>query len=157
MGVREKMKKAFGGKKSGDNSPSDIGTPRIPGVEYYKPGEIPKSKYRGKWDQDHQDKLHAFSFAAAFRSRRGSGYSNYSPSGTKAQSRRASYFSRKSKSDVDDKSLRRKSTNPSRVEEDAEDKGDVTNGQCFTQRQKFTLANTMQLAFQGLGQQNAQP
>jgi hypothetical protein len=129
MGVREKMKKAFGGKKSGDNSPSDAGTPRIPGVEYYKPGEIPSSKYRGKWDQAHQDKLHAFSFAAAFRSRRGSGYSSYSPSGLKAQSRRASHISRKSKSDVDDKSLRRKSTNPGRVTEDAEDQGDVTNGQ----------------------------
>ena len=129
MGVREKMKKAFGGKKSGDNSPSDDGTPKIPGVEYYKPGEIPKSKYRGKWDQDHQDKLHAFSFAAAFRSRRGSEYSSYSPSGMKAQSRRASHFSKISKSDADEKSLRRKSTNPRRVTEDAESKGNVSNGQ----------------------------
>jgi hypothetical protein len=129
MGVREKMKKAFGGKKSGENSPSDAGTPKIPGIEYYKPGEVPRSKYRGKWDQDHQDKLHAFSFAAAFRSRRGSGDSSYSPSGLKAQSRRASHISRKSKSDADDKSLRRKSTNPRRVKEDGEDKGDVANGE----------------------------
>jgi hypothetical protein len=127
MGVREKMKKAFGAKKSGGNSPSD--TPRIPGVEYYKPGRVPKSKYRGKWDQDHQDKLHAFSFAAAFRSRKGSGCSLYSPSGRKAQSRRPSYFSKKSKSDVDDTSLRRKSTDPGRVAEDADDQGDTTNGQ----------------------------
>src|SRR4051794_13386886 len=111
MGVREKMKKAFGGKKSEDNSPNDTGTPKIPGLEYYKPGQGPKSKYRGKWDQDHQDKLHAFSFAAAFRSRRGSGQSIYSPSGRKAQSWRASCFSKKSKSDGDDTSLRGKSTN----------------------------------------------
>jgi hypothetical protein len=129
MGVRAKMKKAFGGRKSGENSPSDAGTPKIPGVEYYKPGEVPRSKYRGKWDQEHQDKLHAFSFAAAFRSRRGSGYSSYSPSGSKAQSRRASHISKKSRSDVDDKSLRRKSTNPGRVKEDEEDNGDVANGQ----------------------------
>src|SRR3954469_17807120 len=125
MGVREKMKRAFGGKKSGDSSPSDAETPKIPGVESYKPGELPRSKYRGKWDQDHQDKLHAFSFAAAFRSRRGSGHSIYSPSGRKAQSRRASCFSKKSKSDVDDTSLRRKSTTPGRVPEDADDQGDV--------------------------------
>jgi hypothetical protein len=129
MGVREKMKKAFGGKKSGESSPSDAGTPKIPGVEYYKPGQIPRSKYRGKWDQQHQDKLHAFSFAAAFRSRRGSEYSSYSPSGLKAQSRRASHISRKSKSEVDDKGLRRKSTNPRRVKEGEEAKGDVANGQ----------------------------
>lgn len=129
MGVREKMKKAFGGKKSGDNSPSGTGTPGIPGVEYYKPGQVPKSKYRGKWDQDHQDKLHAFSFAAAFRSRRGSGHSVYSPSGRKAQSRRPSYFSKISKSDADDTSVRRKSTNPGKVAEDADDQGDATNGQ----------------------------
>src|ERR1700728_2448646 len=142
MGVREKMKKAFGGKKSGDNSPNDAGTPGIPGVEYYKPGQVPKSKYRGKWDQDHQDKLHAFSFAAAFRSRKGSGHSLYSPSGRKAQSRRASYFSKKSKSDADDASLRRKSTNPARLAEDADDQGDATNGQySFYQTTKSDLAN----------------
>jgi len=131
MGVREKMKKAFGGKKSGESSPSDAGTPKIPGVEYYKykPGQVPRSKYRGKWDQQHQDKLCAFSFAAAFRSRRGSEYSSYSPSGLKAQSRRASHISKKSKNEVDDKSLRRKSTNPRRMKEGGEGKGDVTNGQ----------------------------
>ena len=143
MGVRSKMKKAFGGKKSGDNSPGDTGTPKIPGIQYYKPGEVPKSKYRGKWDQDHQDTLHAFSFAAAFRSRRGSGYSNYSPAGTKAQSRRASYFSRKSKSDVDDKSLRRKSTNPSRVKEHVYDTDDLANSLSFTRAAACpSLANT---------------
>lgn len=144
MGVRSKMKKAFGGKKSGDNSPDDTGTPKIPGIQYYKPGEVPKSKYRGKWDQGHQDTLHAFSFAAAFRSRRGSGYSNYSPAGTKAQSRRASYFSRKSKSDVDDKSLRRKSINPSRVKEHVDDTGDAANSQCFIRASaRPSLANTV--------------
>ena len=45
------------------------------------------------------------------------------------QSRRASYFSRSSKqSDLDGTSLRRKSTNPARVQEDADDEGDVANG-----------------------------
>src|SRR5947209_13260343 len=137
MGVREKMKKAVGGKKSGANSPSGTGTRRIPGVEYYKPGQVPKSKYRGKWDQDHQDKLHAFSFAAAFRSRRGSGHSAYSPSGRKAQSRRASYFIKKSKSDADDTSLRQKSTNPGRVVEGTDNQGDATNGQCSFYQMTF--------------------
>jgi hypothetical protein len=154
MGVREKMKKAFGGRKSGGNSPSDAGTPKIPGVEYYKPGQVPKSKYRGKWDQDHQDKLHAFSFAAAFKSRRGSGHSIYSPSGRKAQSRRASSFSKQSRSDVDGTSLRRKSTNPGRVLQGVDDQGDVANGQCpFYQTTVQSWLTELQLAFQGPGQQ----
>ena len=133
MGVRQKMKRALTGKKSGENSPSDTGTPKIPGIEYYKPGQIPKSKYRGNGDQAHQDKLNAFSFAEAFKFRRSSGYSNYSPTGTRSQSRRASYFSRKSMmSDVDHNSLRRKSTNPTRVEEAKEDDTKVENGEYWT-------------------------
>jgi hypothetical protein len=47
----------------------------------------------------------------------------------KAQSRRASHISKKSKNEVDDKSLRRKSTNPRRMKEGGEGKGDVANGQ----------------------------
>ena len=130
MGFREKMKRTFTNNKSGDNSPSDPATPKIPGVEYYKPGEVPRSKYRGNGDKAHQEKLHSFSFADAFKNRRHSGTSSYSPGGTRAQSRRASYFSRSSKqSDVDGTSLRRKSTNPGRVQEAAEDEGDITNGQ----------------------------
>lgn len=131
MGFRAKMKRTFtGSNKSGDNSPTDPSTPKIPGVEYYKPHEIPRSKYRGNGDKAHQERLHAFSFADAFKSRRHSGTSSYSPTGTKAQSRRASYFSKSSlKSEVDGTSLRRKSTNPGPVREDADDDGDVANGQ----------------------------
>ena len=130
MGVRQKMKRAFTGKKPGDNSPSDTGTPKIPGIEYYKPKEVPKSKYRGNGDQAHQDKLNAFSFAEAFKFRRSADYSNYSPTGTRSQSRRASYISRRSKmSDVDHNSLRRKSTNPARVEEGKEDDTGAENGE----------------------------
>ena len=146
MGVRSKMKKAFGGKKSGDNSPTDVGTPPIPGVQYYKPGEIPKSKYRGgTLDQGSQDKLLAFSFAAAFRSRRGSGYSNYSPAGTKSQSPRASYAGRELKSGVGDQSLLRKSRVGSRVKMDDEDNGKVDNGQSSAQViASASSANTIQ-------------
>jgi len=129
MGFRAKMKRTFtGGNKSGDNSPTDPSTPKIPGIEYYKPNEVPRSKYRGNGDKAHQERLHAFSFADAFKNRRHSGTSSYSPTGTKAQSRRASYFSKSSlKSEVDGTSLRRKSTNPGPVKEDADDDGDVAN------------------------------
>lgn len=54
--------------------------------------------------------------------------SSYSPSGTKAQSRQATYISRKSKSNLDDRSLRRKSTNQARAKEEVEDEIEVANG-----------------------------
>jgi hypothetical protein len=97
MPFREKVKKAFGGKKNSGDSPSSSGSnsPRKrTDIEYYKPGQIPSSKYRGPWNQKHQDKLQAFSFEDATQNRKGSIPSVYSPRGTNAQSRRSSWVSR---------------------------------------------------------------
>ena len=56
----------------------------------YKPGEaMPKPKYRGPVNKEHQDKLHAFEFSSAFR-RRNSEQSQYSPMGSRLPSRRNS-------------------------------------------------------------------
>ena len=59
-------------------------------IEYYKPNEIPKSKYRGKVDPEHHASLHAFSLADAFSAaRRRSSLAlsgTFSPGGTKDQS-----------------------------------------------------------------------
>lgn len=71
-------------------------------VEYYKPHEIPKSKYRGKVDPEHKEHLESFCFNDAFSSpprRPSEALSGFmSPGGTKSQSRRASYVSQVSRS-----------------------------------------------------------
>ncbi|KIX08052.1 uncharacterized protein Z518_02707 [Rhinocladiella mackenziei CBS 650.93] len=97
MGLRVKLRRAFTSKKA---SPDDS-TPRNEqyytdrtDIEYYKPHEIPKSKYKGRVDPEHQANLAAFSLADAFSTARRrtslalSG--SFSPGGTKAQSRAAS-------------------------------------------------------------------
>ncbi|KAI4107954.1 MAG: hypothetical protein L6R37_001386 [Teloschistes peruensis] len=110
MPFREKVKKAFG--KSHDDaseSSSDLShvqskastkKSKKPKVEYpdnvYKPGEIPESKYKGPYDKQHQQKLHAFSFANAFQGRRKSVQSLYSPMGSRIPSRVGSFISRRS-------------------------------------------------------------
>ena len=63
----------------------------------YKPGEaMPRPKYRGPWNQAHQDKLSAFSFGDAWKRRKSSagtkesgqeGGSEYSPMGSRLPSR----------------------------------------------------------------------
>ena len=59
---------------------------------FYKPGEMPKLKYRGPVDKEHKRRLHAFSFPTSFPNpaRRRSGQSLYSPYGTRLSSRRGS-------------------------------------------------------------------
>lgn len=113
MPFREKVKKAFG--KSSEESAeanSDVSQsqPKISSrkskkqkVEYpdnvYKPGEIPESKYKGPYNKAHQQKLHAFSFGAAFQSRRKSNQSSqslYSPMGSRLPSRVGSFMSKRS-------------------------------------------------------------
>lgn len=104
MPIRAKLKKTFGSKKngSGDSTPSGTSPPLRKDIEYYKPHEIPKSKYRGKVDKEHQERLDAYSFADAFGSapRRASQAlsGTFSPGGTHAQSaaqtRRSSWQSR---------------------------------------------------------------
>jgi len=60
----------------------------------YKFGEVmPKAKYRGPVNQEHQEKLQAFNFSNAF-GRRNSEQSQYSPFGSKFPSRRGSFLSR---------------------------------------------------------------
>lgn len=120
MPFRDKVKKAFG--KSSDDpseSSSDLSQvqskasskePRKQKVEYpadvYKPGEIPEPKYKGPYNKADQQKLHAFSFAAAFQGRRKSDQSLYSPMGSRIPSRMNSFISR-----------RTRSRQPSRVED----------------------------------------
>lgn len=88
MSLREKIKRRFTGKKSSDAS--DGFPPRRKDIEYYKPNEIPKSKYRGKVDKLHQATLDAYSLEGAFNSTRrraSAAFSGtFSPRGTNAQS-----------------------------------------------------------------------
>lgn len=102
MPFRQKLKKTFGSKKngsgSGESSNSGSTSPRRTDIEYYKPNEIPKSKYRGKPDPEVVGAFEAYSFGDAFQStdRRPSQAlsGTFSPGGTQAQSRRASAVSR---------------------------------------------------------------
>jgi hypothetical protein len=64
----------------------------------YKPHEMPKPKYRGPYNQAHQDKLSAFSFGDAWKRRKSSatGNSDMSPMGSRIMSRRGSAWSKRS-------------------------------------------------------------
>lgn len=92
MSLREKIKRRLTGKRTSDGS--DGFPPRRKDIEYYKPNEIPKSKYRGKVDKIHQAQLEAYSLEGAFnkvRRRRSQALSgHYSPGGTNARSAAAS-------------------------------------------------------------------
>lgn len=64
----------------------------------YKPGEpMPRPKYRGPFNQAHQDKLSAFSFGDMWNRRKSSVEGDISPMGSRITSRRGSAWSRKSK------------------------------------------------------------
>ena len=112
------MKKAFGGSSKETQPSADGKDPKVP---QYKPGQVPPSKYRGKWDQTHQDKLHSFSFSNAFGRRKSSqDRSDYSPTASRRQSTATS--GRKST---------QRNRDPSRVGhvvENAEGDDDPTNG-----------------------------
>lgn len=101
MGLRLRLRKTFSSSHKKPN-PETHHTP-TPGetyytdrtdIEYYKPHEIPRSKYRGKVDPEHAASLAAFSLADAFASvKRRSSVAlsgTFSPGGTKAQSRATS-------------------------------------------------------------------
>ncbi|KAL8725474.1 MAG: hypothetical protein Q9166_007336 [cf. Caloplaca sp. 2 TL-2023] len=108
MPFRAKVKKAFGKNEDPSGAGSDIITQskpstkrsKKPKIEYpanvYQPGEIPESKYKGPYNKDHQQKLHAFSFKTAFQGRRKSEQSLYSPMGSRLPSRMGSFMSRRS-------------------------------------------------------------
>lgn len=160
MAIRERLRKTFkrnkDGSSSGGSTPSTSSDPdHYTGrtdIEYYKPHEIPKSKYKGKVDPEHKERLDAYSFADAFSTvRRKSSQALsgiMSPGGTKSQSRRASYMSHMSKASKDGRKsvsgtagppdghhpLSRQGTASDRppatlIRENSEDDTDVLNGE----------------------------
>ena len=98
MGFRSRLSKKFSSKKAGFDSPKSGSTspPRRTDIEYYKENDIPKSKYRGKVDKAHQERLDSYSLGDAFNTlRRKSSQAlsgTFSPGGTKSQSRRGSWI-----------------------------------------------------------------
>lgn len=147
MTFRAKLKKTFSKKSSGSGESTPSGDNNYAvrtDIEYYKPNEIPKSKYRGKVDKAHKEKLESFTFADAFATvRRKSSQAlsgTFSPGGTKSQSRRASWISRpKSRgsatgSEQDNRSVRRKSVaaagipSAEPVTENEDEDAEVVNG-----------------------------
>jgi hypothetical protein len=97
MGLRVKLRKTFSSSTNKKNSTSSQTGPNgetlymhRTDIEYYKPNEIPKSKYRGRVDPEHQATLQAFSLSDAFSTdRRRSSVAlsgTFSPGGTNAQS-----------------------------------------------------------------------
>jgi hypothetical protein len=121
MGIRDKLRKKMSSKKSGSADSSTPGSKSPPlrtDIEYYKPNEVPKPKYRGKVDKVHQDRLEAYSLGDAFNTiRRKSSQAlsgTFSPGGTNSQSRRGSWMSHvlsgaANDSDREGRSIRRKS------------------------------------------------
>ncbi|KAL8715572.1 MAG: hypothetical protein Q9220_000908 [cf. Caloplaca sp. 1 TL-2023] len=110
MPFRAKVKRAFG-KTNEDSTENGSDLSQVQSkasakkakkqkVEYpenvYKPGEIPESKYKGPYNKEHQQNLHAFSFKTAFQGRRKSEQSLYSPMGSRLPSRMGSFMSRRS-------------------------------------------------------------
>ena len=108
MPFRERVKRAFGRSSSNSDlsSPSDLSTvskvssrkskKAKDSVVYpdnvYKPGEpMPRPKYRGPVNKQHQAKLHSFTFAGALDGiRRRSIGSQQSPMGSRFPSRQGS-------------------------------------------------------------------
>jgi len=97
MGFRVKLRKTFSSSANKKASTSSQLGPdgetlymHRTDIEYYKPHEIPKSKYRGKVDPEHAASLQAFSMFDAFStSRKRSSVAlsgTYSPGGTNNRS-----------------------------------------------------------------------
>lgn len=155
MGLRDRVRKTFkkkDGSSSGGSTPSTSSDPiHYTGrtdIEYYKPNEIPKSKYKGRVDPEHKEKLDSYSFGDAFQTvRRKSSQALsgiMSPGGTKSQSRRPSYMSHMSKASKDVRTpgpydganpLSRVGTSAgppaALIRENSDDDTDVTNRRCF--------------------------
>lgn len=155
MPFRDKIKRTFG--RSTDDG-SDLTTTdtnkstksrkakkeKLPD-NVYKPGEpMPRPKYRGPYNQAHQDKLSAFSFGDAWKRRRSSGTvgSDLSPMGSRIMSRRNSAWSKKSKL-----GSRQNSTFVG-VEESGEGDDDVANGMdLFVSRKEGRMGQLNGLTF----------
>ena len=96
MPFRTKLKRALGaGSETSSLSKTDSKASKKEKTKYpdnvYKPGEpMPRPKYRGPWNQAHQDKLSAFSFGSISsigRRRSSAQASDYSPMGSNLPSR----------------------------------------------------------------------
>ena len=135
MPFRDKMRKALG--RSNDDGSNSITTDTDKSIRskrakkdklpdnVYKPGEpMPRPKYRGPYNQAHQDKLSAFSFGEAWKKRKSSGTmgSEMSPMGSRIMSRRNSAWSKKSRLGS------RQNSAFTGVEESGEGDDDVANG-----------------------------
>lgn len=97
MPFRARMKRALIGGSSDSSDPNRAGIKngkkeKLPD-NVYKPGEaMPRPKYRGPYNQAHQDKLTAFSFGDAWSRRKSSMSqktqgSDFSPMGSRLPSR----------------------------------------------------------------------
>ena len=135
MGFGKRLKKTFSKKSEAeDDTPSrDSAWPKND-IEYYKPHEVPRSKYRGKIDLQHQQMLHSFSFDGAAGRRASLAMSGaFSPGGTKAQSRRSSWINGSTGTEPENKSLRSGSLIPDRIPHEAleheEDDTDMANSE----------------------------
>lgn len=126
MPFRARIKRAFGRSGSGSSSPSGGSTtPSGLPIEYYKEHEVPRSKYRGPWNQAHQDKLSSFAFS--FGRKKSFQGSEWSPAQTRAHSRRSSWISHKrpsTRSSISESSVKVVSRAPSRVGQVPEVDGD---------------------------------
>ena len=92
MPFREKAKNLFRRSSRADSlSKTDTNSSERLPSNVYKPGEMPKPKYRRAPEKEHKEKLEAFSFGTALRKK--SFQSAYSPMGTRAHSRRTSLLS----------------------------------------------------------------
>lgn len=138
MPFRQKMKRALGRSSNEDGSDLTITSTnqstkskkmkreRLPD-NVYKPGEpMPRPKYRGPYNQAHQDMLKAFSFGDAWKSKKrrnsGTAGSDLSPMGSRLMSRRNSAWSKRSKHGS------RQNSSFAGVEENGEGDDDVANG-----------------------------
>ncbi|PYH88348.1 hypothetical protein BO71DRAFT_403945 [Aspergillus ellipticus CBS 707.79] len=64
MNLREKVRRVFHRSNSGSSSSSKSKGNGIK-IEYYKRHEIPRSKFKGPFDREHQKRLAAWSFGEA--------------------------------------------------------------------------------------------
>ena len=109
----------------------------------YKPGEMPKPKYRSAYNKEHQDKLSAFSFADGWLGRRKSGQSQYSPMGSRIPSRVGSIASRQNSGDKAGPRSRQHSRMDGIVAENLEGDDDVANGARTISRQKWSSTDNL--------------
>lgn len=65
MTFRDRVRKAF--RRPSPAKENNNGKPK---VEYYRRGEVPRSKYRGPVDPEHRRQLYAWNFATAMSDRR---------------------------------------------------------------------------------------